>query len=202
MGYLGAWERPTDPTTGLVQMGARTYDPSLGSFASEDPVLGRMGIGASVDRYLYVWDNPLNYYDLNGRETCVSTPLGSVCPVKEVEEVAGGAETAWHGIEEAGNGIGSSAEHAWNWTAPGRSWVANRAQDFWKKYGSPIESVYKFAGGNWQTCLEGGSAGAAGGFVIGSVIPGVGNAAGAAVGGVGGCAGIVGANVGIESLAG
>jgi RHS repeat-associated protein len=70
MGYLGAQERPTDSITGLIQMGARTYDPSLGSFSSEDPVLGHMGVGASVDRYLYVWDNPLNRYDLNGRDVC------------------------------------------------------------------------------------------------------------------------------------
>jgi RHS repeat-associated protein len=66
MGYLGARERPSDPTSGLIQMGARSYDPSLGSFASEDPVLGHQGIGVSVNRYPYVWDNPLNRYDLNG----------------------------------------------------------------------------------------------------------------------------------------
>lgn len=31
MGYLGAWERRADPTTGLIQMGARSYSPSLGT---------------------------------------------------------------------------------------------------------------------------------------------------------------------------
>jgi hypothetical protein len=99
-----------------------------------------MGTGASVNRYLYVWDNPLDYYDLNGRETCVSTPVGSVCPVKEIEEVAGGAEIAWHEIEEAGNGIGSSAEHAWNWTAPARHSIANRAQDFGRSTALPLKA--------------------------------------------------------------
>jgi RHS repeat-associated protein len=200
MGYLGAWERPTDPTSDLIQMGARTYDPSLGGFLSEDPVFGHLGIGASVDRYLYVRDNPLNYYDLNGRETCVSTPVGSVCPVKGIEDIGGGAGLAWHGIEEAGNGVGSSAGHAWNWTAPSRSWVANQAQDFWKQYGTTLEGLYRFAGENWQTCIEGGSAGAAAGFVLGTPAPVIGNTAGAAIGGVGGCAGLVGAKVGISSL--
>ena len=70
MGYLGAWERPTDRTSGLVQMGARAYDPSLGSFLSEDPVLGHVGIGVSANRYPYVWDNPLSRYDLNGESVC------------------------------------------------------------------------------------------------------------------------------------
>jgi hypothetical protein len=51
MGVLGAWERPTDPASGLIQMGARPYDPSPGSFAAEDPVFGHMGVGTSVDRY-------------------------------------------------------------------------------------------------------------------------------------------------------
>lgn len=175
-------------------MGGRTYDPSLGIFASEDPVFGRMGIGASEGRYLYVWDNPLNYFDLNGRETCVATPLGSVCPVKEVEEVAGGAETAWHGIEEAGNGIGSSAEHAWNWTSPARHSIANRAQDFWKKYGSPIESAYKFAGENWESCAKGAVPGALIGGSAGSAFFGVGAVPGSIGGGVLGCGAVVGSN--------
>ena len=43
-GDLGAWERPSDPTSTLIQMGARSYDPALGAFASEDSVLGHLGI--------------------------------------------------------------------------------------------------------------------------------------------------------------
>lgn len=202
MGFLGAWERPSDAATGLIQMGARSYDPAIGRFVAEDPVLGRMGLGISVNRYLYVWDNPLTYYDLNGRETCVSTPLGSICPVEEIEKIGNGAETAWHGAESVGRGIGHGAESAWNWTAPGRGWIANQAQDFWKEYGSTLESAYKFAGENWQTCLEGGSAGAAAGFYGGTVVfPVVGSGVGAAVGGGLGCAGLVGARIGISALA-
>jgi RHS repeat-associated protein len=79
MGYIGAWERPTDPTTGMIQMGARTYDPSLGSFTSEDPVLGHLGVGESLDHYPYVRNNPLNAYDLNGLDVCIPTPFGGAC---------------------------------------------------------------------------------------------------------------------------
>jgi RHS repeat-associated protein len=133
MGYLGAQERPTDSATGLIQMGTRSYTPSLGSFITEDPVMGHMGVGLSVDRFLYVWDNPLNRYDLNGRDVCVPTPFGSACADEGIEDVEDAGETALNAGEDAANGIGSGAEHAWNWTAPGREWIGDRAHDFVKQ---------------------------------------------------------------------
>jgi RHS repeat-associated protein len=133
MGYLGAWERPTDPASGLIQMGARTYDPSLGAFATEDPVFGRVGVGASINRYLYVRDNPFGAFDLNGREFCVPTPWGGACPGEGLEDA-----------EHAANDI-------WNLTAPPRHFTANRAQDFWKEYGSPAAKWAGHAASNvWR----------------------------------------------------
>jgi len=129
MGFLGAWERPTDPASGLIQMGARTYDPSLGSFASEDPVFGHLGLGESVDRYLYVRDNPLGAYDLNGRDFCIA----GACAGEAAEDVGGAAESAWNEVQEAGNSIGTGAEEAWNATAPGRHWISSRTEDFVKQ---------------------------------------------------------------------
>jgi RHS repeat-associated protein len=75
MGYLGAWERPTDQTSGLIQMGARSYSPAQGSFLSEDPILGHLGIGISVNRYPYAWNNPVNRFDLNGRDVLPGLPI-------------------------------------------------------------------------------------------------------------------------------
>ena len=69
MGFLGVYQRRTDPASGLVQMGARSYDSGLGTFLSEDPLLGRFGLGQSLNRYAYVRGNPINSYDLNGRLT-------------------------------------------------------------------------------------------------------------------------------------
>ncbi len=191
MGFLGSQERPTDPTTGLIQMGARSYNSDLGVFASEDPVAGRMGVGASVNRYLYVLNNPLNYYDLNGRETCVSTPLGDVCPVKEAEDIGGGAE-------QVGNAIGAAAGSAWNFTEPGRNWIKNNAQDFWKEYGDSLERYYHFAGSHWSTCLAGGSAGAIAGGTIGAIGGPAGAVVGGVIGGGAGCAGTVEIEVVLE----
>ncbi len=66
MGYLGAYLRRSDPDTGLTQMGARQYEPSLGRFMSEDRVLGRSSLGQSWNRHSYVYDRPLVLYDLDG----------------------------------------------------------------------------------------------------------------------------------------
>jgi RHS repeat-associated protein len=128
MGYLGAYARRADPTTGLIQMGARSYSPSLGSFMTEDPVAGHLGVGASIDRYPYVWNNPLNLYDLDGRSVC-----GTV-----------GEAPVVGGILESGCHIATyhpsyqptpleNVEEVWNETSPARHWLGDRARDFVKQ---------------------------------------------------------------------
>ena len=37
-GYLATWQRPTQPTSGLTHMGARTYNPVAGTFTTTDPI--------------------------------------------------------------------------------------------------------------------------------------------------------------------
>ncbi len=203
MGYLGAPERRADPVSGLIQMGERSYSASLGAFLSEDPVFGHVGISASVDRYLYVWDNPLNRYDLNGRDVCVPSPFGSACASEGLEDVATAVNedlnTAEHVIDTVGSEVGSGLEPAWNWTAPGRTWIADRASDFWKEYGSPIESTYAFAGANWQYCREGAKTLAPGGAVVGAFFGPEGIPAGGYVGGVAGCLGAAGAGIALSA---
>ena len=56
-------------------MGVRPYSPSIGSFNAEDPVLGHVGIGITTNRYPYAWDNPLNLYDLDGRDVLLGMPI-------------------------------------------------------------------------------------------------------------------------------
>jgi len=60
--WVAAWNKKLDTTTSLVEMGARTYDPSLGRFLSVDPI-----DGGSCNLYDYVCQDPLNKYDLNGK---------------------------------------------------------------------------------------------------------------------------------------
>lgn len=37
-----------------------------------------------------MWDNPLNHYDLNGRDVCAPTPFGDACAGDAAEDVASG----------------------------------------------------------------------------------------------------------------
>lgn len=53
-------------TVNLVHMGGRVYDPEIGRFLSADPfVQDRMNL-QSLNRYSYVWNNPLSYTDPSG----------------------------------------------------------------------------------------------------------------------------------------
>ena len=66
LGYLGGPERFTiDTNLGLIRMGERLYDPTLGSFLSVDPVKG----GCAND-YTYVHGDPVNSNDPSGRQSC------------------------------------------------------------------------------------------------------------------------------------
>lgn len=55
----GLW----DPTTKLVQFGARTYDPEIGRWLERDPILHKGG----VNLYEYAEGDPVNRIDVNGK---------------------------------------------------------------------------------------------------------------------------------------
>ncbi len=54
---LGYQSQPTDPTTGLVDMGARLYDPTQGRFTTQDTQFGTPTDPASLNQYLYAQDS-------------------------------------------------------------------------------------------------------------------------------------------------
>ena len=203
MGWLGAQQRRGDFATGLIQMGVRPYDPTLGSLLAEDPVLGHVGMGMTIDRYLYALDGPLNRYDLNGRDVCLFGGCMGADDVAGIgEDLEGGVGIAEEGVSAVGSAAGSAADDVFDWTAPGRDWIGDRSRDFWKQHGDTLEDIYRFAGGNWERCRDGAAAGAAGGAVAGSLFPVVGTGAGAIGGGVLGCVGTVSVKVGIEKIYG
>jgi RHS repeat-associated protein len=61
-GFTG---EPTDPNE-LVYLRNRYYNPSLGTFISQDPVEGSMNNPMSLNRYAYVQGNPVNKTDPSG----------------------------------------------------------------------------------------------------------------------------------------
>ncbi len=56
----------TTKTTGLIQFGARYYDPTLGRFITDDPVLGSLLDPQSLNQWAYCMNDPVNRVDLNG----------------------------------------------------------------------------------------------------------------------------------------
>lgn len=67
-GWLGGKSRRTELSSGVVQMGARSYIPSLGRFLTPDPVRG-----GSVHAYDYADQDPVNGSDLTGTRAVVKT---------------------------------------------------------------------------------------------------------------------------------
>jgi RHS repeat-associated protein len=56
-----------DTETGMYHMGARYYDPTIARFTQQDPQAGQLSSPLSLNRYLYVGDNPVNGRDCSGR---------------------------------------------------------------------------------------------------------------------------------------
>jgi RHS repeat-associated protein len=59
--WVGDHDKTLDSTSGLIQMGARPYDPSTGRFYALDPVEG-----GSANGYDYAGQDPVNIFDFNG----------------------------------------------------------------------------------------------------------------------------------------
>jgi RHS repeat-associated protein len=67
VGFQSDW---TDPTNGLVWMGARWYNPQTATFTSRDTYPGSVGAYATLNRYTYGLNNPLKYSDPTGHVAC------------------------------------------------------------------------------------------------------------------------------------
>lgn len=96
-GWLGGNQRRTELSSGVMQMGVRSYVPSLGRFISTDPVAG-----GAANAYDYANADPVNSYDLTGERARMG--LGRAQAVRGAATAAGG--TAQYFVPGDGNGGG------------------------------------------------------------------------------------------------
>jgi RHS repeat-associated protein len=66
LGFTGQFN---DPSTGLIYMQQRYYDPIAGRFLSMDPISSDADTGDKFDRYAYANNNPYRFTDPDGRDT-------------------------------------------------------------------------------------------------------------------------------------
>lgn len=70
-GFVGSLGHASEADTGgLIYMRARYYDPALGRFISEDPA------GDGVNWFVYCRNNPVNFFDADGRLSLGNLSLG------------------------------------------------------------------------------------------------------------------------------
>ncbi|MDX6635885.1 MAG: hypothetical protein QOF06_2088 [Solirubrobacterales bacterium] len=120
-GWLGGKQRRTELSSGVIQMGIRSYVPSLGRFLTPDPVFG-----GSANPYDYANQDPINDFDLEGscstKKGCKSRQrekrakvLGRVDRIRERMEKA--RERRAHGGASASSGFVPPIRLPWEKTA-------------------------------------------------------------------------------------
>jgi len=70
-----------DESIKLMYYGSRYYDPALGRLLSPDTIVPEPGNPQALNRYAYVYNNPLRYTDPSGHEGCA--PEDQACWVNE-----------------------------------------------------------------------------------------------------------------------
>ncbi|MBU1747801.1 MAG: discoidin domain-containing protein, partial [Chloroflexi bacterium] len=91
-----------ESTIGLYDYGARFYDPLLGRFVSADTIVPGAGNPQALNRYSYVFNNPLKYTDPTGHWAFEETPDDPVM--------------VW--TQPNGDAVRSTWESVWQQTAP------------------------------------------------------------------------------------
>jgi RHS repeat-associated protein len=99
--YLGFQADPTDPITGMVDLGARLYDPAMGRFSTQDVVFGNLGTPVSLNQYVYGSDSPVSNSDPSGM--CTSGPDGMDGNCGAWSHPAGDQYQYWHPVVQQGN---------------------------------------------------------------------------------------------------
>jgi RHS repeat-associated protein len=137
--------------TKLTKFGTRYYDPSVGRWTQQDPVAGSIDDPGSLNRYVYVGDDPVNFTDPAGLLRLNVSALGCAILCAGVSVSIGGGPTRVTVSGGAGPAIGAGA------AAGPQSGRASRGS------GSTLTCFVGPASGNLSGSNSGGISGGVGG---------------------------------------
>ena len=108
-----------DDETGLIYAKARFYDPELGLFLSEDPADDNYANPPSLHKYLYSFQNPQKYIDLDGRTEFLSNSADAMEDLQEeldysVDEKSSTEEVIKTSVARGLVGVGETVTRAFN----------------------------------------------------------------------------------------
>ncbi|GLZ30163.1 hypothetical protein Lesp02_23530 [Lentzea sp. NBRC 105346] len=123
---LGFQSMLTD--SGLVDMGARSYDPATGRFTTVDDVVGDLTSPVTLNRYTYANADPLNYFDPDGHWSLPSWNDVTSFVKQAADWVGDRLDEAGSAIGEAATQAGSAVSEAWSAARGAASTVADVVQ--------------------------------------------------------------------------
>ncbi|TFB94552.1 hypothetical protein E3O48_08035 [Cryobacterium sp. HLT2-28] len=139
----------TDQTTGMVDMGARHYDPTSGRFTARDTIVGSLSALISLNRYLYANGNPISNTDPTGHWPDWVDSLGRAASGawdSAAATVADGLGTIGKAISHATSAVTAAASTAWSDAKAGASAASGHVGDFWNEYGGQVTATVASVG--------------------------------------------------------
>ncbi|MEU2624348.1 RHS repeat-associated core domain-containing protein [Streptomyces sp. NPDC007157] len=196
LGDKGFVSGVVDATTGLTHLGARDYDPTIGRFVSDDPVL-ELTDAQQIDGYTYAADNPITGSDPTGLMNVMDPGGDGGCPTTGCTSSSTTSDGDGGGTHHSGSGTsgggGGSSHHSCGWSF---SCYAKKAYHVVQRH-PVIAAVVATAAVVGVVACVAATAGACGAVLAAGA---EGFTAGAEMGGLG--AAVTGAAVGVASEGG
>ncbi|GAA5178696.1 polymorphic toxin-type HINT domain-containing protein [Rugosimonospora acidiphila] len=139
LGYQGEW---TDPDTDQVNMGARWYDPSSGTFDSRDDVDYTSGDSILANRYTYAAGDPMDETDPDGHwPSCGWCHKAAHAVTSTVKKAA---STVYHAAVTVANYAWSAVKTVAHAISSAAKWVYDKAKAAVKYVASKVVSAAKW----------------------------------------------------------